>query len=331
MTAFAQPNKNDLTRLLAESLLSGQEPPSPSDLMRYAKDAGVILGINDAKAMVKDAKAIVAAHGASISMPRGADSFYKSPTGEGVFSSIASPDDVQAVSPKQATARAASAARGGVGAGLYTKSPQQAAKEAATRKWLTEVAAPKAGAGTAAKAGAAAASAAATTAEIAGIGAKGATTAGTGLAEGLAARAAATASTGAKAGSLARLGAGVGRALPWVGAALTAAQIVDWLYSVTKGRQLASRAESFGLGMQAARGVEDDIELSGALGAENQRGRLIEGLRGASLDAELAGNQEDRNFMKLLSGAQSEIAGMSRVEPMSMDEVMALSQILGGR
>jgi len=335
-------NKNDLVRLLAEHLGQGHKAPTPAEVFRYAKDAGVPVSIQEAKTLLREAAK--AKENLSVGSLIGPSSgpFYKSPD-PGVMSSVSDPSDVSTLSEKQTAARASFGAKspipyyadrvaaareaakpvakggpGGLTAGLIAAAP---ATEKAAGKALAKTAGKAAKAGTAVAGEAAGAVGAGAVAAEAGLGAR-----AVAAEAGLGARAVA-----AEAGLGARALGFAGKALPWIGAAMTAAQVAEWLYSVTQGRRMQGRAEAFQQGLETGSGIMDDTNLMAEERGASELQSALQRSRASGMEVQQQQFKDEINFAKLVGGAQGELANLSQIEPMSMEEVVALSQLLGGR
>jgi len=324
-------NKNDLVRLLAEHLGQGHKAPTPAEVFRYAKDAGVPVSIQEAKTLLREAAK--AKENLSVGSLIGPSSgpFYKSPD-PGVMSSVSDPSDVSTLSEKQTAARASFGAKspipyyadrvaaareaakpvakggpGGLTAGLIAAAP---ATEKAAGKALAKTAGKAAKAGTAVAGEAAGAVGAGAVAAEAGLGAR---------------------AVAAEAGLGARALGFAGKALPWIGAAITAAQVAEWLYSVTQGRRMQGRAEAFQQGLETGSGIMDDTNLMAEERGASELQSALQRSRASGMEVQQQQFKDEINFAKLVGGAQGELANLSQIEPMSMEEVVALSQLLGGR
>jgi len=324
-------NKNDLVRLLAEHLGQGHKAPTPAEVFRYAKDAGVPVSIQEAKTLLREAAK--AKENLSVGSLIGPSSgpFYKSPD-PGVMSSVSDPSDVSTLSEKQTAARASFGAKSptpyyadrvaaareaakpvarggprGLTAGLIAAAP---ATEKAAGKALAKTAGKAAKAGTAVAGEAAGAVGAGAVAAEAGLGAR---------------------AVAAEAGLGARALGFAGKALPWIGAAMTAAQVAEWLYSVTQGRRMQGRAEAFQQGLETGSGIMDDTNLMAEERGASELQSALQRSRASGMEVQQQQFKDEINFAKLVGGAQGELANLSQIEPMSMEEVVALSQLLGGR
>ena len=292
MSTFATPNAHDLTRILAEHLAQGGKAPPPGELVAMAAGQGVKISGVEAKNMIRNATKFN--QNLTANLPQGPkiDPFYKSPVGEGVQGpSLANLLGKESAVTKTAPINTASR--------LATAATLEKGTEA------TRVASALSAAG---KGGLAA------TAEELGAGA---------LA--LSAEAAPIAATGLK-GVLGM----AGRALPWVGAALTTAQIIQWLYSVTQGRKMQGRADAFAQGAALSQDYRGEAGLQETEAGADTVGRLIQQQRSSAIQSGDDAFKQQQDFAKLIGDAHGQLAQISQVEPMGMDEVAGLAKLLSG-